>query len=89
MWARIARFDGDPADVDARISRLRAFLDSGEMPAVFENAKFLMSMLLRHLREQFFTLAEIQIPEGNDEGKKLLTVLGFNQTDTSRRYLRA
>jgi hypothetical protein len=42
MWARVARFQGEPADVDARITRLRAFLDSGEMPAVFENAKFLM-----------------------------------------------
>ena len=27
MWARVARFEGDPADIDARLQRLRAALD--------------------------------------------------------------
>src|SRR5436190_18520026 len=32
MWARIARFEGDPADVDERVQRLRAMIDSGGLP---------------------------------------------------------
>ena len=32
MWARVARFEGDPADVDARIERLRAMFDAGDLP---------------------------------------------------------
>jgi len=51
-------------------------------------AKFLLAMLLRHLHEQFFTLAEIHVPEGNEPAKRLLVALGFVQTDTGRRYRR-
>jgi hypothetical protein len=29
MWARVAGFEGDPADVDARLERLRSALDTG------------------------------------------------------------
>jgi hypothetical protein len=32
MWARVARFEGDPANVDERIGKLRATLDSGDLP---------------------------------------------------------
>jgi hypothetical protein len=42
MWARVARFEGDPADVDARVERLRAFLDSGDMPDELADAKLLL-----------------------------------------------
>jgi hypothetical protein len=41
MWARVARFDGDPADIDARIERLRPVLESGP-PAGLEGVKFLL-----------------------------------------------
>lgn len=41
MWARVARFDGDPADVDARIARLRPMLESG-LPPGLEGANFLL-----------------------------------------------
>ena len=51
-------------------------------------AKFLMAMLLRHLHEQFFTLAETQVPEGNEPAKRLLQTLGFAHTDTGRRFRR-
>lgn len=40
MWARVARFDGDPADIDARIERLRPVLESP--PAGLEGARFLL-----------------------------------------------
>jgi hypothetical protein len=41
MWARVARFEGDPADVDERISRLQAFVDGG-VPAELADARFLL-----------------------------------------------
>jgi hypothetical protein len=40
MWARIARFEGDPGDIDERVARLSEFLD-GPLPAEFEGARFL------------------------------------------------
>jgi hypothetical protein len=42
MWARVARFEGDPADIDARLTRLRSAIDGGAFPSVLANAKFLM-----------------------------------------------
>jgi hypothetical protein len=42
MWARVARFEGDPADIDARIERLRALLDSGGFPPELDDAKVLL-----------------------------------------------
>ena len=42
MWARVARFDGDPADIDARLERLRSAIDSGAMPPELSDAKFLL-----------------------------------------------
>ena len=42
MWARIARFEGDPADVDARIERLRSMLESDGLPPELADAKFLL-----------------------------------------------
>jgi len=41
MWARVARFEGDPADVDARLDRLRALFDGG-LPPELRDARFLM-----------------------------------------------
>jgi hypothetical protein len=42
MWARVARFEGDPADIDARIERLRGALDSGDLPFDLGDARLLM-----------------------------------------------
>jgi hypothetical protein len=42
MWARVARFDGKPEDIDARIERVRALLDSSDFPPDLASAKFLM-----------------------------------------------
>jgi ribosomal protein S18 acetylase RimI-like enzyme len=50
--------------------------------------KFLMSMLLRHLREQFFTLVEAHAPETNEAANNLLQSAGFVRTDTGRRFKR-
>jgi hypothetical protein len=42
MWARIARFEGDPGDVDARVDRLRSMLESDRMPPELADAKILL-----------------------------------------------
>jgi hypothetical protein len=42
MWARVAKFEGDPADVDARVERLRATIESGQAPVSLDDAKFLL-----------------------------------------------
>ena len=42
MWARVARFEGDPADIDARLQRLRSALDAGMFASELADAKLLM-----------------------------------------------
>ena len=42
MWARVARFEGDPADVDGRLERLRSGLDAGTFASELAGAKLLM-----------------------------------------------
>ena len=42
MWARVARFDGAPADIDDRIGRLRGAVDSGGLPPALAQAKLLL-----------------------------------------------
>lgn len=41
MWARLARFEGDPAGLDERIERLRAFVAAG-VPDELAGAELLM-----------------------------------------------
>ena len=38
----MARFEGDPADVAARLQRLRSALDAGSVPPELAEAKFLL-----------------------------------------------
>ena len=42
MWARVARFEGDPAEVDARIERLRPLLQGDGLPDALAGAKFML-----------------------------------------------
>jgi hypothetical protein len=42
MWARVARFEGDPGDIDDRVGKLRAAIDAGAMPPELSDAKFLL-----------------------------------------------
>jgi hypothetical protein len=42
VWARIARFEGDPADVDARLGQLRSMLESDGVPPELADAKILL-----------------------------------------------
>ena len=42
MWARVARFEGDPGNVDAAIEEARGFAASGNVPPDLAGAKMLM-----------------------------------------------
>jgi hypothetical protein len=42
MYARVATFEGDPANVDDAISQVRSEVESGTVPAGLEGAKMLM-----------------------------------------------
>ena len=42
MYARIATFEGDPADADQAIASVRAEVESGRAPEGLEGAKMLM-----------------------------------------------
>jgi hypothetical protein len=42
MWARVARFEGDPAKIDASIEEAKGFAASGDMPPELVGAKMLM-----------------------------------------------
>ncbi len=42
MYARVATFQGDPANLDEAISRVRGEVESGSPPAGLEGAKMLM-----------------------------------------------
>lgn len=42
MWARVARFEGDPAEIDARIDRVRPLLEPGGVPEALAGAKFML-----------------------------------------------
>ena len=49
-------------------------------------AKFLLAQILRHLHEQFFTVAEIQAAETNAAAVGLIRGLGFTQVDRGCRW---
>jgi len=42
MYARVATFEGDPANVDRAVDAVRRDVESGEVPAGLEGAKMLM-----------------------------------------------
>lgn len=52
------------------------------------HAKFLLSQLLRHLHEQFFTLFEVHVPSTEPAPVALFKLLGFEQVDEGCVYTR-
>ena len=42
MWARVARFEGDPASIDERVSKLRAVTEAGGLGPELEGVKLLL-----------------------------------------------
>ena len=49
-------------------------------------AKFLIAQLLRHFQDQFFSMAEFQVPQENVPTLQLLGGLGFQQVDVGRQF---
>jgi hypothetical protein len=47
MWARVARFESDPGDLDAAIEETRRFAASGKVPPELAGAKML-TLVDRH-----------------------------------------
>lgn len=48
--------------------------------------KYLISQLLRHLKDQFFTVAEIQVDSSNSIGLSLFQQLGFQTIDQGQQF---
>lgn len=42
MWARVARFDGDPQNVDTAIERIRANIEPGKVPPELAGTQLLL-----------------------------------------------
>jgi len=49
-------------------------------------AKYLISLLLRHLQDQFFEIAEVQVEESNAAALGLFRSLGFDLVDTGKVF---
>lgn len=49
-------------------------------------AKYLISQVLRYLQEQFYGIAEFQVPESNVPARRLVESLGFVQVDEGRVF---
>ena len=48
--------------------------------------KYLLAQLLRHLQEQYFAVAELQVPEEEEATAKMFRSLGFVQVDVGIGY---
>lgn len=48
--------------------------------------KFLLAQLLRHLQEQYFAVAELQVPAEEEAAAKMFRTLGFVQVDAGVSY---
>jgi ribosomal protein S18 acetylase RimI-like enzyme len=51
--------------------------------------KFLLAQLLRHLQEQYFAVAEVQVPDEEETAAKLFRSLGFVQVDVGVSYIKS
>ena len=51
--------------------------------------KYLLAQLLRHLQEQYFAVAEVQVPDGEETAARLFRSLGFVQVDVGVSYVKA
>ncbi len=50
--------------------------------------KFLLVQMLRHLQEQYFAVAEVQVPEEDETAARMFRLLGFVQVDIGVSYLK-
>lgn len=50
--------------------------------------RYFLSLIMKYIQEQFFTLVEIQLEETNDAGLQFLHSLEFEHVDTGQVYVR-
>ena len=50
--------------------------------------RYFLSLIMKYIQEQFFTLVELQLEENNHHGLKFLHSLDFKQVDTGQVYVR-
>ena len=81
MYARVATFDSDPANVDAAIEMVRSAVESGNTPAGLEGAKMLMLVNRESGRGLGVTLFESE--EAMRRGDEALNAM--NPGGTERR----
>jgi hypothetical protein len=70
MWARVARFEGDPADIEQRVERLRSVLDRDNIPPALAEAKFLL--LVNHESGGMLGVALFDSEEALRKGDELM-----------------
>lgn len=51
--------------------------------------RYFLSLIMKYIQEQFFTLVEIQLEETNVEGLRFLRSLDFEHVDTGQVYVKA
>jgi len=51
--------------------------------------KYLLAQLLRHLQEQYFAVAEVQVPDGEETAARMFRALGFVQVDVGVSYIKS
>ena len=73
MYARVATFEGDPANVDRAVDAVRRDVESGEVPAGLEGAKMLMLVDRRSGKGLGVTLFETE--EAMHRGDEALNAL--------------
>jgi ribosomal protein S18 acetylase RimI-like enzyme len=50
--------------------------------------RYFLSLIMKYIQEQFFSLVELQLEESNYEGLQFLRSLDFEHVDTGQVYLR-
>jgi ribosomal protein S18 acetylase RimI-like enzyme len=50
--------------------------------------KYLVAQLLRHLQDQYFGIAEVHVPEGEDGTSRMFQSLGFEKVDRGIGYIK-
>ena len=86
MWARIARFEGDPADVDSRIERLRSMLETDGLPPELADAKFLF--LVDRASGDALGVTLFQSEEAMRRGDEVMSRQGSRWRSVLSRFLR-
>jgi hypothetical protein len=86
VYARVATFESDPANVDAAIEMVRGEVESGETPAGLEGAKMLMLVDRKSGKGLGITLFESEeAMRRGDEALNAMTA-GPNERRTSVEF---